>query len=62
MTGRDRNRDDRVAFRLIGEKREKAQRVADRLFDGNLSLLCRVALDEFVASRDGEPAKEEVAA
>ncbi|MGK7949822.1 MAG: hypothetical protein AB4368_13800 [Xenococcaceae cyanobacterium] len=39
-----------IAFRLKNSDLESIQKVVDELFDGNISLLMRTALDEYMSN------------
>ena len=47
----ERGNDPMIFARVDPEVKEQAQAVADREFDGNLSMLVRVAVKRFVADR-----------
>lgn len=47
--------------RVEPKDKQEAQEVADRLYDGNLSLLVRLAVKEFVRMAKSEKCKDEAA-
>lgn len=55
-------RSERIAFRVEQQDAQAAQRVADRLFEGNVSMLARMALRQYVVEHDVEAEVREGAA
>lgn len=51
-------RTERIAFRVEPDEARAVQQVADRLFEGNVSMLARVALRQYVTALEAETLSE----